>query len=72
MQDDTPDGALDPGAMFQDLLAQRRDLSACEGGARGVQPQLLEQYVGGGGHKPTPLIGEEARAAGAIDLEPVV
>ena len=72
MQHDAPHRRLDPGAEFHEVFAQGADLSGSEGGARGPQTQFLVEHVGGGAQKGAQLIGEEAAAAGAVDLQAMV
>src|SRR5512139_3899425 len=72
VQHDSADGGSDAGSDFEEGVAEGRDLSASELGARGSEAQLLHEDVGGGGEEDAELVGEEARAAGAVDLEAVV
>lgn len=69
VQHDASHRALHPGAEFLQLFAQGADLSGSERGARGPQPQPLVEHIGGGGEQPPQLIGEEAAATGAVDLQ---
>jgi len=57
---------------LDEVLAQGGDLGAGTGGAGGAQPQFLHQHVGGRGEQHPELVGPEARAAGAADLQTVV
>ena len=59
-------------AELEQPLAQRGHLRAGAGGARGPQPEFLHEDVRGGGEEHAQLIGPEATAARAPDLEPVV
>jgi hypothetical protein len=72
MQHDAPHRGLDPGAELHEMFAQGADLGGSEGGARSAQSQFLVEHVGGGGQKSAQLIGQEAGAAGAVDLQAVV
>lgn len=72
MQDDTPHRGLYPDTEFHELFAQGADLRPPIGGARGVRAQLLVEDVGGGAQQAAELVGEEAAAAGAVDLEAVM
>jgi hypothetical protein len=72
MQHDAPHRGLDPGAELHQMFAQGADLGRAEGGARGAQAQLLVEHVGRGGQQSAQLVGEEAGAAGAVDLQAVV
>ena len=71
MQHDAPRGALDPDAELQEPLPQGADLGSGTF-AVGAQAQLLHQNVRGGGEQNPQLVGEKARAAGAVDLKAVV
>ena len=51
---------------FQQPLTRGRHLGPCEAGTGGTATQLLHQHIGGGGQEHPQLIGEEARAAGAL------
>jgi len=66
MHDEAMHRALDAGAELEQPFAQGRDPSTRQAGAAGAAAQLLHQHVGRGGERDTQLIGEEARAAGAI------
>ena len=57
---------------FKQSLAQGGHLRAREAGAGRAASQLLHEHVGGGGQQHPQLIGQEARAAGAVDLKPVM
>lgn len=57
---------------LQEPLAQRAQLSASTAGARCAQAQLLHEHVGGSRQQSTQLVGEEAPATRAVDLQPVV
>src|SRR5487761_188025 len=72
VQHDAPHGTLDPDAKLQEPLTQGADLGSRTLAAAGAQAQLLHQNVGGGGEQYPQLIGEKARAAGAVDLKAVV
>ena len=72
MQHDSSHGGLDPRAELRQMFAQGADLGRTEGGARGSQAQLLVEHIGRGGQKPPQLVGQEAGAAGAVDLQAVV
>jgi hypothetical protein len=53
-------------------VARGAYLSPTEGGAYRFEAQFLIEDVRSGGEQRSQLIGEEAGAAGAVDLEPVV
>src|SRR5439155_24225457 len=72
VQHDAPYRDHDVSAELEQLLAQGPDLSASQAGARGGAAHLLEQHIGGGAEQHAQLIGPEPRAAGAIDLDPVM
>jgi hypothetical protein len=72
MHHDAPRRGLHPGAELQELFAQGAYLSPTEGGAYRFEAQFLIEDVRSGGEQRSKLIGEEAGAAGAVDLEPVV
>ena len=55
----------------EQAVAQPRHLGAGARGNRGAQSQFLHQDVGGGGHQDPQLVGPEAAAAGAVDLQTV-
>lgn len=57
------------GAELEHVLAQGGDLGPGPAGVRRPEPQLLQQDIGGGGQQHAQLVGEEARAARAVDLE---
>ena len=54
-------------ADLEQFKPQGRDLRPRPGGAVGGEPQFLQQHVGGRGQEHTELVGEEARAAGAVE-----
>jgi hypothetical protein len=54
------------------VLAQGRDLSAGQGGTAGLSSDLLHKGVGGGGEQDPKLVGPEARATGAVELQTVM
>ena len=56
-------------ADLEQFESQRRDLRPRPGGAAGREAQLLQQHVGRGGKQHAQLIGEEARAAGAVERD---
>jgi len=72
MQHDTAHGAHDPDTELEQPFAQRAHLSAATIPATGGQAQLLHQYIGGGGEEYAQLVGEQARAAGAVDFQPTM
>lgn len=72
MQHDASDRGLDPGAELHQMFAQAADLGRSEGGARGLQAQLLVEHIGRGGQQSAQLVGKEAGAAGAVNLQAVV
>ena len=55
----------------EEPVAQPRHLGAGTGGARRAQPEFLHQHVGGGGEEHAQLIGPEATAARAVDLQAI-
>ena len=72
MQDDAADRDDDMDAQLQQALAQPRHLGAGTRGARGPQPEFLHEDVRRGREEHAQLIGPEATATRAPDLEPVV
>lgn len=54
------------------IRCSRRVLSGSEGGPGDSQTQFLVEHVGSGAQQSPPLVGEEATATGAVDLEAVV
>ena len=72
MQDDAAHRDDHVDAQLEQSLAQPRDLGPGIRGARGPQSEFLHEHVGGRGEQHAPLIGPEATAARAPDLEPVV
>ena len=56
---------------LREPVAQPRHLGAGTGGARRAQPEFLHQHVGGGGEEHAQLIGPEATAARAVDLQAI-
>src|SRR2546426_9061247 len=72
MEDDAAHRADDVDAELEQPLTQRGHLRAGAGGARGPQPEFLHEDVRGGGEEHAQLIGPEAPAARASDLESVV
>src|SRR2546426_5680100 len=72
MEDDTAHRRDDMDAEFEQPLTQRGHLRAGADGARGPQPEFLHEDVRGGGEEHAQLIGPEATAAGAPDLESLV
>lgn len=72
VQHDAPYRGVDPGAQLQEVFTQRADLGAAVGGARGSQAQFLVEHIGGGAEQATQLVGEEASATGAVDLQAVM
>src|SRR5947207_1973827 len=68
-QDDAAPGLAHRRADLEQLQSQRRDLGASKLGTREFVTQLLEQYIRGGGEQHAHLVGEEARRAGAVDLQ---
>jgi hypothetical protein len=54
------------------VIAQGVDLSGSEGGPGGPQPQLLVKHVDRGAQQPSQLIGEEAAATGAVNLQAIM
>src|SRR5207245_300151 len=72
MQHDATHRALDSRAEFEQTFSQGADLSTCTLAVAGHQAQLLHQHVSGGGQQHPQLVGEEARAAGAVDFKSVM
>ncbi len=72
VQHDAPHRGLDPGAEFHQMFAQGAELGRAERGARSAQAQLLVEHVGGSGQQPPQLVGQEAGATGAVDLQAMV
>src|SRR6266851_10078665 len=72
MEDDAAHRPDDMDAELEQPLTQRGHLRAGAGGARGPQPEFLHEDVRGGGEEHAQLIGPEAPAARASDLESVV
>src|SRR6266403_6307674 len=62
----------DMDAEREQPLSQRGHLRAGAGRARGPQPEFLHEHVRGGGEEHAQLIGPEATAARASDLESVL
>ena len=71
MQDHATDRADDVRPQFEEPIAQPRHLGAGTGGARRAQPEFLHEHVGGGGEQHAQLIGPEATAARAVDLQAI-
>ena len=72
VQHDAPHRGVYPGAEFQEVFTQGADLGASVSGTRGTQTQFLVEHIGGGAEQAAQLIGEEAGAAGAVDLQAVM
>lgn len=72
MEHEATDGADSGGAELEQGFPERADLRASEGRPVGPQPQFLHHDIGRRRQEHTEVIGPEARAARAIDLEPVV
>src|SRR5690348_4384813 len=72
MQHDAAHRALDAATELEQPFAQGADLRSGARSALSAEAQLLHQNVGGRGEQHPQLIGEEARAAGAVDLEPMM
>src|SRR5712664_362509 len=58
-------------AQLQQPFAQHANLSAGTRGTGSPQAQLLHRDIGSGGQQDTELVGPEAGATGAVDLEVV-
>src|SRR5260370_5748552 len=71
MDDDASYRNQDPGSQLQQSFAQHGNLSPGTSGTGRPESQLLHQDVGGGGEQNTELVGPEAGATGAVDLEVV-
>src|SRR3990172_4036346 len=72
MEDDTAHRADDVDAEREQPLTQRGHLRTGAGRARGPQPEFLHEDIRGGREEHAQLIGPEATATRAPDLEPVV
>src|SRR5712692_3222659 len=72
MEDDAAHRPDDMDAELEQALTQRGHLRAGAGRVRGPQPEFLHEDVRGGGEEHAQLIGPEATAARASDLESVV
>src|SRR5713226_10716636 len=72
MEDDAAHRPDDMDAELEQALTQRGHLRAGAGRVRGPQPEFLHEDVRGGGEEHAQLIGPEATAARAPDLESVV
>src|SRR5882672_24734 len=72
MEDDAAHGPDDMDAELKQPLPQRGHLRAGAGRARGPQPEFLHEHVRGGGEEHAQLIGPEATAARASELESIV
>src|SRR5260370_35474583 len=71
MDDDASYRDQDPSAQLQQSFAQHVNLSAGASGTGSPQAQLLHQDVRRGGGQNAKLVGPEAGATGAVDLEVV-
>jgi len=69
MDDDASYRNQHPGSQLQQSLAQHANLGAGTSGAGSPQAQLLHQNIRGGGEQDAELVGPEAGATGAVDLE---
>ena len=65
------DRANDVHAQGEQPGAQPRHLGAGTGGARRAQPACLQQHVGRGGEQHAQVIGPEAPADRAVDLQTI-
>src|SRR6266496_126708 len=72
MEDDAAHRSDDMDAELEQPFTQRGHLSVGAGRPRGPQPEFLHQHIRGGGEEHAQLIGPEATAARASDLESVV
>src|SRR2546425_4254609 len=72
MQNDAAHGDDHVDAQFEQALAQPRYLGARARGVRGPQAEFLHEDVRGGREEHAQLIGPEATAARASDLEPLM
>src|SRR6266496_4644575 len=72
MEDDAAHRRDDMDAELEQPLTQRGHLRVGAGRPRGPQPEFLHQHIRGGGEEHAQLIGPEATAARASDLESVV
>ena len=72
MENDAAHRADDMDAELEQPFTQRGHLDAGASRARGPQPEFLQEHVRGGGQEHAQLIGPEATATRAPDLEPVV
>src|SRR5713226_1882557 len=71
MDDDASYRNQHPGPQLQQSFAQHANLSVGTSGTGSPQAQLLHEDVRGGGEQDTELVGPEAGATGAVDLEVV-
>ncbi len=60
MDHDAAHRLFDAGGQFQQLCAQRSDLSAGQLGGFGLQSELLHEGIGGDGQQDAKLVGLEA------------
>ena len=72
MHDEATHRTLDACPELEQPLAQGGYLGACQRGAGRSTAQFLHQRVRRSGQQHSELIGEEMRAAGAVDLQAVV
>ena len=71
VQDNAADRADDVRPQCEEPVAQPRHTGAGTGGARRAQPEFLQEHVGGGGEVHAQLIGPEATATRAVDLQAI-
>src|SRR6266481_60636 len=71
MDDDASYRNQHPGPQLQQSFAQHANLSAGASGPGSPQSQLLHQNIRSSREQNTELIGPEAGATGAVDLEVV-
>jgi hypothetical protein len=69
MDDDASHRNQHPGSQLQQSFAQHANLGAGTSGAGSPQARLLHQNIRRGGEQDAELVGPEAGATGAVDLE---
>ena len=72
VEDETADGHDDARTDLQEAVLERGDLGSRELGPPQSETKLLEEGVGRRRAEDAELVPEEARAARAVELEPVV
>jgi hypothetical protein len=72
VQHQSAGGTFHPHGQLEQALAQPADLGGGEAGPLRPQPQLLKQDIGSGAEQDPELIGEKARATGAVNVQTVI